>query len=132
MEGGISIRPTLTVETTRASGCRFRLDPDRPVRIGADESCEVCLEGLGLLPIHVRLHFGPDGATIQPAEPDVGVELNGQPFEGRRLLADGDRIGVNGPDGCSVELRFRSTGRVGLGTQPPRLRLGSEAEENDG
>lgn len=130
MEGGISIRPTLTVATGRASGCRFRLDPDRPVRIGADESCEVCLEGLGLRPIHARLHFGADGATIQPAEPGVGLELNGQPFGAMRLLADGDRIGVTGSDGGSVELRFRS--RKVPDTEPLRSGLGPDTGDSDG
>jgi len=132
MEGGIAVRPTLIVATGRASGCRFRLDPGRPVRIGADESCEVCLAGLGLLPIHARLHFGPDGATIQPAEPGVGLELNGQPFGATRLLADGDRIGVVGPDGGSVELRFRSPRRAVPETEPLRLELGSKTGESDG
>ena len=132
MEGGIAVRPTLTVETGPASGCRFRLDPDRPVRIGADESCEVCLAGMGLLPIHARLHFGPDGATIQPAESGVLLELNGQAFGTRRLLADGDRIGASGPDGGSVELRFRSPGRLGPGTEPPRLGPRPETGESDG
>ncbi len=132
MEAGIAVYPTLTVETGRASGCRFRLDPGGPVRIGGGESCEVCLEGLGLLPIHVRVHFGPDGATIQPADVGAGFDLNGQPVGARRLLADGDLIRLSGHERGSVELRFRAARRVVPGTMPVRVEPRQELGERDG
>jgi len=93
--------PLLLVVRGPEAGLRFELDAGR-VRIGADPSSDIILEGEGIAPHHCAVSVEDDRFTIQLLSPASVCMLNGVHTKSA-VLTDADRIRLG-----EIDLLFRN------------------------
>ncbi|MGD8859030.1 MAG: GGDEF domain-containing protein [Myxococcales bacterium] len=89
------------------NGSIFTLDQP-VVTLGRGSDCQVFLVDQGISRTHARIFRGEDGFYLEDAGSRNGTFCQRQKVEGRRKLADGDRIAV----GAETVMRFSLQDRV--------------------
>jgi two-component system, cell cycle response regulator len=90
---------TLLVGALPGQMYRFR---NAVTTIGRSMDCDINLSDLGISRVHTRIERTDEGVEIVDLRSTNGVFVNGVEIEGRRVLADGDKIQL----GPTVVLRF--------------------------
>jgi serine phosphatase RsbU (regulator of sigma subunit) len=96
--------PTCALEIKNGprAGERFRLFQERTV-IGRHPACDVVLDASSVSRQHAAITVVGLMAFIEDLRSRNGTTVNGKPFEGKRLLEDGDEVQI-----CDQRLRFSS------------------------
>jgi pSer/pThr/pTyr-binding forkhead associated (FHA) protein len=64
---------------------------DRPIVVGRDAACEVCIASVRLSRRHAEFSVGADGVTVRDLGSKNGILVNGAPVD-HALLKHGDRV----------------------------------------
>lgn len=93
---------SLEIKTGPHAGERFRLTQERTV-IGRHPACDIVLDASSVSRQHAAVTVVGMMAFIEDLRSRNGTAVNGKPFEGKRLLEDGDEVQI-----CDQRLRFSS------------------------
>lgn len=92
----------LEIKNGPRAGERFRLVEERTV-IGRHPACDLVLDVSSVSRQHAAITMVGTMAFIEDLRSRNGTTVNGKPFEGKRLLEDGDEVQI-----CDQRLRFSS------------------------
>lgn len=81
--------------------------PDGESRVGSDTTCQVCIQGEGVLPVHAYLKADGDKLMLRPSSEKSPVFVEGQPVGGPFTLLDGQTVSI-GPLQLKLEAQGHS------------------------
>ncbi len=94
---------SIEIQNGPHAGERFRLVQERTV-IGRHPACDIVLDASSVSRQHAAITVVGTMAFIEDLRSRNGTTVNGKPFEGKRLLEDGDEVQI-----CDQRLRFSSS-----------------------
>jgi hypothetical protein len=109
----------------RHHGTDLRLPDDRPLTLGRQSDCDICLSDPGASRRHASLRVAPDGVWIEDLGSQNGVFVNGSRIEKPQRLKAGDWIRI-GRDEFALRVVWERGAAINI-TEP--MRVVSEAEE---